>query len=326
MARIRFGRDSRGFGGRRSVHRHCLWLVNLHCHPIILGGYHRIVSPLRCHPHLVILDHDDLIGVARGVALGEGRCRVSLFGWRFLQTQSGPLVDHFPPVKHHPRCCGAFGDKPIFSSLAVVNERCAPWPPLSTVTDGTSNGYFVLTMWTDPMSAVLVNIPLSMLGCTARVATITVQSIDFSTGSTNPVKRIAESCWGWRLGRSFEGRWPCCRRAVRPCWWRFGGPRRWRLGGVWSLGWRRGRRSRLWWSLVLRTVRPCIPPAPIIPPLAIAGRTLQGMCRNFRLAVVAPPCVEKTFSRRGPPGFWPAISTGGRGRWRLLRLCPRGVR
>ena len=200
----------------------------------------------------------------------------------------------------------------------MIDERCAPRPPLSTIANGPLDRYLVLTMGTYPVRGVFVDVPLSVLGRTASVAAVAMQAIDFSTRPAYPVKSIAECCRRWRFWSSFERRRPCDSGAVRPSRGRFRRPWRWRLGSIRSRRRWRGGRSRFWWSLVLRTVRPCIPPAPIVSPLAIAGRALQCMGGDLGLAVVAPPCVKEAFPRRRAPCLWSTVAAGRRGRWRLL--------
>ena len=176
------------------------------------------------------------------------------------------------------------------------------------------------------MRGMLVDVPLRVLRCTARVATITMQSIHFAAPSTHPMEGIAEGPRWWRFGSGFEGGWPRCGRAVRPCWRCLGGPWRWRLGGIWSCRWRRGSRPCFRWGLVLRTVRPRVSPTPIISSWTIAGRALQCMGRDLHLAVVAPPSVKETLPRRWCLCLRPTISTrrGGGGAF-LESVCGGSV-
>ena len=55
------------------------------------------------------------------------------------------------------------------------------------------------------MCGMFVDIPLRVLGCTARIATVTVQSIHFAAPSTHPMEGIAEGSRWWRFGSGFGG-------------------------------------------------------------------------------------------------------------------------
>ena len=88
----------------------------------------------------------------------------------------------------------------------MVDERGGPRPPFSTSTNTPLDGHLVLAVGADPVRGVLVDVPFSVLGCTACITAITVQSIHFATPSTHPMKGIAEGPRWWRFGSGF-GRW-----------------------------------------------------------------------------------------------------------------------